>query len=81
MVDIGMVELGYHHVHQSASLLALSVDNHIVGWCYHDDRYESDVLRKTAVFLAVALEVLLRATLHSAINNFGLSLVGGISAL
>ena len=35
----------------------------------------------TAVFLTIALEVLLGATLHTAIHYLGFRLVGGISAL
>ena len=76
-----MIELGYHHIHKSAALLTESVDNHIVGRSNHDDGYKTNMLRQTSVFLAVALEVLLGATLHTAIHYLGFRLVGGISAL
>ena len=68
-LDIRAVVLRNHHIHQPAAVFTGTVDEERVGRRYENDGNQSDVVREPPIFLLVALEMLLRATLHPAINR------------
>lgn len=67
-INVSIVILRYHHVHKLAPLLASAGDKVLIVRRHKDERHQTDVLRQSLIFLLVALEVLLRATLHATIH-------------
>lgn len=81
MVDIAAVVLGDDHVHQATALLTRAVDEKGVGGGHHHYRYQTNMLRQATIFLAIALEMLLAAALHTTIHQLRLTIVGQIATL
>ena len=68
-LDISVVVLRDYHIHQPPALLAATFDEQGVARRNEDKGYQPDVLRQSLILLLIALEVLLRAPFHSAIDR------------
>ena len=72
---VSMVILRDDHIHQFSPFLASPLDERNIRRRYEDERNQSDVLRQSLVLLLVALEMLLGASLHTAVDVFRIPII------
>ena len=72
-LDVSVVILRYDDIHQSATLLTSARNKRSVVGRNKNQGYKSQVHRQPLILFFVALEVLLRTALHSAININGVA--------
>ena len=71
--EVFLVVLRYHHIHETTALLAPTRNQVGVGRRNHHQRNEANVVGQAGIFLLIALELLLLASLHATIHLFGIA--------
>ena len=67
-LNISIIILRYDYIHEPTSLLAATRDEQLVGRRHKNQRYKTNMLRESFIFLFVALEVLFSAALHATVD-------------
>ena len=80
-IQIFFIILRNHHIHKTAAFLTPPCNQFGIGGRNHDQRQETDMVRKTTVLFLISLELLFRTALHPAINLLGSSVLCFIKAL